>query len=149
MSLNDLFAGQMDIDAMMSRLRKIATDLELPFGDRSHTYNSRKAQEMGKWAEEAGQGEAFHRAVYHTYFVDGKNIADENILAGIAESIDLDPEKALQVVADGRYAAAVNADWQRADDLGVTAVPTMVFDNRQLVGFQPYASCREFIVGPV
>lgn len=146
MGLNDLFAGQMDVGAMMSRLRRVANDLELPFGDRTHTFNSRKAQELGKWAEEMGAGEAFHQAVYHAYFVDGKNIAHLSVLTAIAESIGLDPVTAVQVAADDRYAAAVNADWQRAGDLDVTAVPTMVYMNRRLVGFQPYDHCRKFIV---
>ena len=147
MNLDELFAGQMDIEAMMSRLKRVANELELPFGDRMHTFNSRKAQELGKWAEEMGAGEAFHQAVYHAYFAGGKNIAEKAVLTAIAESIGLDPEKALQVVADGRYAAAVNADWQRADELGVTAVPTLVYKSRQLVGFQPYDACRDFIDG--
>ena len=140
MSLFDLFAGQMDIDAMLSRLKGVAVELGLPFGERSHTYNSRRAQELGKWAEEEGQGEPFHQAVYRAYFVEGKNIARPEVLAELAAGLGLDAEQALQVLADGSYAAAVNVDWQRAGELGVTAVPTVVCKDRQLVGFQQYES---------
>ncbi|MCP4688650.1 MAG: hypothetical protein GY859_11410, partial [Desulfobacterales bacterium] len=49
--LEDLFAGQpVDIPAMISRLRETAADLGLPFGSRGKSYNSRLAQELGKWA---------------------------------------------------------------------------------------------------
>ncbi|NIP49262.1 MAG: dithiol-disulfide isomerase, partial [Gammaproteobacteria bacterium] len=51
------------------------------------TYNSRLAQELGKWAEQMEKGDAFHDAVFKAYFADGLNIADANILADIANSI--------------------------------------------------------------
>lgn len=147
MSLNDLFAGQMDIEAMLARLKRVAAELELPFGDRSHTYNSRRAQELGKWAEEMGQGEAFHLAIYRAYFAEGADISRPEVLARIAGSIDLDPEKAGQILQDGLYVAAVNADWQRADALAVTAVPTAVYQDRQLVGYQSYDAFHNLITG--
>jgi len=144
--LDDLFAGQMDIPAMLARLKDVADELKLPFGARSQTFNSRRAQELGKWAEEMGQGDEFHAAAYRAYFVDGLNIALPEELAKVAATIDLDPEIAIQVLADGRYAAAVNADWHRAADLNVTAVPTVICGDRQLVGFQPYDAFRRLII---
>ncbi len=54
-SLEDLFAGQpVDIDQVMARLKAVARELGLPFGDRAMTYNSRLAQELGHWAETEG-----------------------------------------------------------------------------------------------
>lgn len=147
MSLDDLFAGQMDIKAMLSRLKQVAAELELPFGNRSHTYNSRQAQELGKWSEESGKGEAFHRAVYRAYFADGAIISRPEVLTTIAESIGLDPGGASQVLNDGRYAATVNADWQRANALAVTAVPTALYQDRRLVGYQSYDAFRQLITG--
>jgi len=146
MRLADLFAGQMDIDAVLARLCRVASEIGLPFSARTHTYNSRNAQELGKWADEAGQGEAFHQAVYRAYFVDGENIAQPEVLAAIVDKLELDSGKALQILQDHQYAEAVNADWQRAGELGVTAVPTIVFADKKLVGFQPYESFRTFIL---
>jgi predicted DsbA family dithiol-disulfide isomerase len=143
--LSELFAGHMDIDAMLQRLYRVAEELELPIGKRSRTYNSRRAQELGKWAEEQGAGEAFHMAVYHAYFVDGRNIALPAELVAIAAALGLDAEMALQVIDKRSHAAAVDADWQRAAELGITAVPTSIFQERALVGFQPYAYYRRLI----
>jgi predicted DsbA family dithiol-disulfide isomerase len=39
------------------------------------TYNSRLAQELGKWVETRGKGDQYHDAVFQAYFVDGKNLA--------------------------------------------------------------------------
>lgn len=144
-NLADLFAGRFDIDAMMQRVHQVARELDLPFGQRTRTFNSRRAQELGKWAQEEGVGEAFNMAVYRAYFIDGRNIALPEELAAIAGGVGLDAEQALQVITSQRYAAAVDADWQRAAELGVTAVPTGIYQQRALVGFQPYAHYRRLI----
>ncbi len=145
LELTDLFAGRMDIDAMMQRLDQVASELALPLKPRTRTYNSRRAQELGKWAEEQGVGEAFHMAVYHAYFVDGRNIAMPTELATIAEALGLGGDQARQVIKAQNYSAAVEADWKRAAELGVTAVPTSIYNNQALVGFQPYAHYRRLI----
>ncbi len=143
--LSDLFAGRYDIEAMMDRCKQVAKELNLPFGNRTRTYNSRRAQELGKWAEQQGSGETFHRAVYTAYFVEGRNIALPTELANIAAEVGLDSERALQVIDERSFASAVEADWQMAAELGVTAVPTAIFQQRSLVGFQPYANYRRLL----
>ena len=143
--LTELFAGRYDIEAMMQRCKQVAGELNLPFGDRTRTYNSRRAQELGKWAEGQGVGDAFHMEIYRAYFVDGLNIAKPDILAQITESVGLDPDKALKVIDKRSYAAHVDDDWQRASELGVTAVPTSIYRQQALVGFQAYASYRQLI----
>ena len=143
--LTDLFAGRYDIEAMMQRCKQVAGELNLPFGDRTRTYNSRRAQELGKWAEGQGAGDAFHMEIYRAYFVDGLNIAKPDILAQITESVGLDADKALKVIDKRSYAAHVDDDWKRASELGVTAVPTSIYRQQALVGFQAYASYRQLI----
>ena len=56
--MENLFAGRpVDIPGMLTRLRQVARELDLPFGDRTMTYNSRLAQELGKWAGTQEGGE--------------------------------------------------------------------------------------------
>ena len=74
----------------MERLKQVAAELRLPWGMRTRTYNSRRAQELGKWAESLGKGDEFHLAVFRAYFADGKNIADISVLKEIAGTIGLD-----------------------------------------------------------
>lgn len=145
MSLHDLFQGRVDIDSAMARLRQVAAELELPFGDRAHTYNSRNAQELGKWAEEQGVIEPFHDAVYRAYFVAGKNIARIEVLLELVADLGLDKTTAEHILRERQYAEAVDADWQKARDMGVTAVPTTIYQNRSLVGFNPYPAFRKLI----
>ena len=145
LSLHDLFQGRLDINAVLAGLQRVATELELPFGNRTHTYNSRNAQELGKWSEEQGIVEPFHDAVYRAYFVDGKNIARIDVLMELVSCLGLDTAEAEQSLLERRYAAAVDADWEKARSTGVTAVPTTIYQDRSLVGFNPYQAFRELV----
>lgn len=145
-SLEELFKGRLDIAEMMNRLSQVAASLDLPFGERMYTYNSRRAQELGKWAEAQGCGEPFHQATYHAYFAEGQNIGRIEILQTIAEQIGLDPNAARNVVEQETYAAAVDADWRRSREMGITGVPTVVYQNRKLVGFAGEEAYRRLIL---
>ena len=139
MELAELFGGREEqIRATQARLRQLAAAEGLPLADRSRTCNSRRAQELGKWAEAQGKGDPFRRAVYRAFFVEGRNIALMDELVPIAEAVGLPGEAAREVLAAGSFAAALDADWQRARELGVTAVPTHLCAGKRLVGFSSY-----------
>jgi len=145
-TLEQLFAGRLDIPNALTRLKQVADSLDLPLADRTHTYNSRGAQELGKWAEEQGAGEAFHAAAYFAYFAEGKNIARVDVLQGIAEKVGLSVQDAVNVLKQKSFADAVDADWQRAYSLGVNAVPTVIYGQRKLVGFAGEEDYRRLIL---
>lgn len=147
LTLDELFAGRgLDIEKMMSRLKTVADELGLPLGKRKRTYNSRLAQELGKWAESKGQGDKFHDAVFRFYFVDGKNIGKVEELVGLAESIGLAAEEARTVLQLRSFQEAVDADWSRAHAMGISAVPTFVLNRQAVVGAQPYEVLEQLLV---
>jgi len=146
MTLETLFKGRMmDISGMMARLRDAAEAEGLPFGERNMTYNSRLAQELGKWAEAKGNIEVFNHAVFHAYFAEGRNIGDVNELIEVAKAANLDPEEAQQVLKERSFKPAVDADWERSRRMGIRAVPTFVMKGQMLVGAQPEAALDEFV----
>ena len=145
-ALEDLFKGRnFDIDAMMTKLKNTADSLGLPLGNRKRTYNSRLAQELGKWAEEEGREDAFHMAMFQAYFVDGKNLAKTDILVGIVEGLSMDAEAARRVLEDRTFRDAVDRDWQQAYARGITAVPTFMANGMRLVGAQSYAALESLV----
>ena len=145
-TLEALFAGRgLNIPQMMAHLERTAEDLGLPFGLRTMTYNSRRAQELGKWAEEQGYGEAFHKAAFHAYFADGKNISKIDVLQEISKSVGLDAANAIEALNSHQYTKAVDRDWQRAYELGIHAVPTFQMNGRLLVGAQTYEALEELV----
>jgi predicted DsbA family dithiol-disulfide isomerase len=131
---------------MVARLGQVAAQLGLPFGTRTMTYNSRLAQELGKWVEEKGKGDAYHDAVFRAYFAHGKNIASRDVLTDIIASLALDTQEARGVLDVGDYRQAVDDDWAESHRMRVTAVPTFMINGHALVGAQPYNALEQFLL---
>jgi len=48
-SMTEVYAGRnVDPEAMYTRMKRLMNEEGLPYGRRTHTYNSRLAQELGK-----------------------------------------------------------------------------------------------------
>ncbi|MCJ7596298.1 MAG: DsbA family protein, partial [Desulfobacterales bacterium] len=108
LSLEELFAGKdIDVNAVLDRLKRVARQEGLPFGDRRRTYNSRLAQELGKWAESKGHGHEFHMAVFRAYFADNKNIGSIPVLIDIATSVNLPGQEAEKVLESRAFKGSV------------------------------------------
>jgi predicted DsbA family dithiol-disulfide isomerase len=146
MTLEQLFAGRdYDLEAAQASLVKLAKEEGLPYGTRTHTYNSRLAQELTKWAELRPGGTAIYDALFKAYFFDSINIAEVDRLVEIAGAIGLPPEQAREILESRSYSASVDDDWQRASEFGVTGVPTFVMNGKGLVGAQPYDVLEDFV----
>ena len=87
-SLEELFAGRgVDIKANYDAMKQRMDGEGLPYGPRTHTYNSRLAQELGRWADTQPGGEAIHDALYRAYFVDCRNIGDVDVLVIVGKTL--------------------------------------------------------------
>ena len=145
-SLEALFAGRgFDIPKMQAQMRTRMQAEGLEYGNRSMTYNSRLAQELGAWADTQPGGEAIHDALFRAYFVDGKNIGDAETLVGIAASVGLPADAAREVLEKRTHKAAIDADWEKSHDYGVTGVPTFVAGRHGVVGAQPYEALVQLV----
>ena len=90
-SLEDLFkCNPEEIEAKNVHMKKLMTAEGLQFNNRSHTYNSRLAQEIGKWAEIEMGSDIIHNKFFEAYFVYGRNIANVRVILDIIKSIGLD-----------------------------------------------------------
>jgi predicted DsbA family dithiol-disulfide isomerase len=146
-SLEELFAGRdVDVDAMYQQMKARMDEEGLPYGKRTHTYNSRLAQEVGAWADTQDGGEAIHDALYRAYFVDAKNIGDVDVLMEIVSQIGLDVEVARKVLDERQFKDVVEGDWTRSRQIGVTGVPTFVAGGYGVVGAQPYAQLEALLI---
>jgi len=125
---------------------KSLMDVEgLPYGLRTHTYNSRLAQELAAWAVGQPGGEKIHMALFQAYFVDSLNVGDKSVLLSVAEQCGLDKRQAEEVIVTRKYKANVDADWQKSRQYGVTGVPTYVAAGNGMVGAQPYEAIEALL----
>jgi predicted DsbA family dithiol-disulfide isomerase len=142
--LSELLRG-VDLDAVHQRLYALMRDLDLPYGNRDKTYNSRLAQELGMWADTQDDGEALHGLLYHRYFVQNQNLADRTVLLDVANEAGLDVAAARQILDERSFSAAVDAAWERARRHQITGVPTFIAGGYQFSGFQPLNEMQKFI----
>ena len=146
LALADLFAGRgLDIKAMHAQMKARMDAEGLPYGERTHTYNSRLAQELGKWADTQPGGEAFHDAMFRAYFVEARDISQPAVLLEIAQSVGLSVDAAREVLEKRTFKAAVDADWKLSRQYGITGVPTFVVGRRGVVGAQPYEALEQLV----
>ena len=145
-SMAELYAGRnVDPEAVYQRMKGLMDAEGLPYGRRTHTYNSRLAQELGKWADTQPGGDAIHDALYRAYFVDARNIGDIEVLLDIVRSVGLPAEEARAVLTERRFEDAVDADWAKSRQWGVTGVPTFVANRYGVVGAQPYETLEQLL----
>jgi predicted DsbA family dithiol-disulfide isomerase len=126
---------------------KVNMDREgLPYNaERDMSYNSRLAQELSKWGESKGKGDAIHSALFRAYFVDVKNIGKVEPLVEIAKEVYLPADEATEVLISRSFKAAVDEDWRRCADVGVNAVPTFLAGRYLMVGAQPYEELERLV----
>jgi predicted DsbA family dithiol-disulfide isomerase len=146
-SLADLFKNRApeDIQAMRDNMRSLMKEAGLPYGDRSMTYNSRLAQELGFWADTQTEGKALHDLLFKAYFVDNLNINDTDVLVDLAGKSGLDQSEAKRILEGRVFSPQVNKDWERAWQEGVTGVPTFSAMDLHVVGCQPYEVLERFV----
>jgi predicted DsbA family dithiol-disulfide isomerase len=145
-SLEEMFAGRgYDVPRMQAQMRARMAAEGLPYGDRKMTFNSRLAQELASWADTQPGGEAIHDALFRAYFVDLRNIGDPEVLVAIAASLGLPADQAREVIEKRSCKAAVDSDWERSRQYGITGVPTFVIGDSGVVGAQPYEALEQLV----
>ena len=130
----------------MHEAMKARMDAEgLPYGERTMTYNSRLAQELGKWADTQPGGEALHDALFRAYFVEARDISNVDVLLEIAAKVGLPVDAAREVLEQRTFKDAVDADWKLSREYGITGVPTFVVGRYGVVGAQRYAALAQLV----
>ena len=144
--LSELFAGRsLDLTAMHAQMKARMDAEGLPYGERTRTYNSRLAQELGTWADTQPGGDALHDALFRAYFVDALDISRPSVLLELVARVDLPVGEASLVLRDRTFKAAVDADWALSRRYGVTGVPTFVAGRQGVVGAQPYEVLEQLV----
>ena len=135
--LADLFPGR-DLGPIHARLERLMDAEGLPHVPRTHTYNSRLAQELGKWADSQPGVESINDAIFAAYFAEARNIGDIEVLVDVAQSVGFAADTVRNVLEQRSFKKAVDADWEKSRREGVTGVPTFASGQARVVGAQPY-----------
>lgn len=93
-------------------------------------FAARAAQDQGKFWE-------YHDLLYENQGSRNSGAFSEENLLDMARELGLDVEQFEANLKSGAYEAAVNQDFQEAQDAGIQGTPSFEVNGRRLVGPQP------------
>jgi predicted DsbA family dithiol-disulfide isomerase len=124
------------IDNLFATARDAGIDMKRP----PLIPNTYKAHQTTQFAKEHGRLWEIERALFHAYFEEQRNIGDTDVLVDVAAGVGLDPAGLRRALDDGRYAGTVEQELAWARAVGITGVPTVIFNEQfAVVGAQDYA----------
>ncbi|MEP2139221.1 MAG: DsbA family oxidoreductase, partial [Erythrobacter sp.] len=138
--LETKFGGKERAVEVYSRIEEAANTagLKINFEGIKRTPNTLNAHRLIHWAGLEGRQTAAVSRLFKAYFEDGDDIGDPNILADIAESIEMDRAMAERLLATDSDLDDMRARDAHARERGVTGVPTFVIANQHVApGAQP------------
>ncbi|WP_067536525.1 DsbA family oxidoreductase [Nocardia crassostreae] len=97
---------------------------------RARAVNSLDAHRLIKLAESAGLGDAMRERLMRAYTGEGAVLTDVETLVSLAGEVGLDAATTRNLLSGNDFTDAVHADRAAALALGISGVPTFVFDNR-------------------
>ena len=125
--------GEMAAQREMVRTRGANVGVAINMTEDSRIYNTFDAHRLLHWAALKGKQLPMKHALFTAHFTDGKNIADYDVLAELAESAGLDKAEALKVLDDGLYADDVRKAERHWQSAGVRSVPGFVIDGKHFI----------------
>jgi len=100
--------------------------------------NTLDAHRLVKWASAQGKAREANELLLHAYFIEGKEIGNNDVLLDLIESLDLSREEAEKVLNSKEYLADVRIDIAKAGQIGVRGVPFFVINDKYAIsGAQP------------
>jgi len=106
---------------------------------RTFTPNSHLSLEAAEFAAEHGAGLGFHRAMFKAFFEDMVDIGNVGNVVRVGGEAGLDEAELRLALETGQYREQVDDGIEWSREIGVTGVPTFVFDGKYgIVGAQDY-----------
>ncbi|HYH99291.1 2-hydroxychromene-2-carboxylate isomerase [Hyalangium sp.] len=96
--------------------------------------DSLKANRLGLVAAEHGSIAPFSHAAFRASFVEGKDVSDPQVLAELARSVGMEPEKALARIDNQEIKDALRRNTDEAVAQGAFGAPTFFVGERMFFG---------------
>ena len=122
---------------------------EFNYADDMRMYNTFLSHQLLHWAGTKGMQHELKMELFSAFFTRRLDVGDPDVLAISAGNIGLNPEEALDILGDGRFAKDIRAEEKFWVDRGITGVPAMIINQQHLVtgaqGVENYISILEQI----
>lgn len=115
-----------------------AVGLTVNFADLKRVPNTLNAHRLIHWAGLEGRQTAAVSSLFRANFVEGQDIGEEEVLVGIAEKIEMDPDMVRRLLNTDADIEDIRARDTNAREKGISGVPAFIVDNHYVVsGAQP------------
>jgi predicted DsbA family dithiol-disulfide isomerase len=123
------------IELVRERIGSIgnAVGIEFEFDRIAVQPNTLDAHRLVSWAQARGGAEDVLERLFRAYFLEGRNVGDRAVLAGVAGESGLDRDEASAMLASGELREEIAAMDRRVRELGVDGVPFFIFDGKVAV----------------
>jgi len=91
--------------------------------------------------------DAFYHATMDAYWRDGRDIADPDVLAAVGEDVGVSGTEVRDAVTDERLAAELEDRFDRAQQQGISGIPTFVYGDHAARGAVPPAHLERLVEG--
>lgn len=121
-------------EQMVAYSSKIAQEAGLKFNQESSVVaNSFNAHRLIQLAKTKGLGNKAEEMLFKSYFEEGGNIDDKDILIQIGIAIGLDKKELEKVLYSDAFEKEVREDESAAQQIGIHGVPFFIFDQKYAV----------------
>ncbi len=119
-------------------IRQRGAEVGFTFGDRPWVWNTFNSHRMLHWAGLEGKQRELKHALLTAYHTNAENPGATDVLLRLAGEVGLDVERARQILESDEYADEVRSLERHYQQLGISAVPSMIINDRHLIqGGQP------------
>ena len=114
--------------------------------DKAIVTNTLKAHQLIQLAKSQSLGDAAEEALFKAYFIEGKDLNDENELCRIAEGIGISSHEISSVLKTQAYVDEIKREQFEAQQLQVRGVPFFLFNDQYAIsGAQPVETFESVI----
>lgn len=119
-------------------IRQRGAEVGFTFGERPWVWNTFNAHRLLHWAALEGRQRELKHALLSAYHTHAQNPGATDVLLRLAAEVGLDVERARQILESDEYTDEVRAREQHYQRMGMSAVPSMIINDRHLIqGGQP------------
>jgi predicted DsbA family dithiol-disulfide isomerase len=109
--------------------------------------NTLDAHVLLDYAHQVGKQTELKMRLFSAYFTEHKDVSDRNVLIQEAEAVDISAKQSIKALADQSIKNRVKAQTAQWQQMGVSGVPTVVFNQKSaLTGAQPQETFKQVLL---
>jgi predicted DsbA family dithiol-disulfide isomerase len=131
-------ASPQQLAATRETLRQRGAEVGFSFGERPRVWNTFDAHRLLHWAGTQGRQRELKHALLAAYHTHAQNPGSREVLLRLCADVGLDAKRAGAILDSDEFADAVRERERFYQQQGISAVPSVIIDDRHLIqGGQP------------